>query len=184
MKLIKPLYLIVIFSLLLFGCELNYVNYIEHLESPDGKYNYCLYADGIGVGDPGFNVLKIEKEVNPEKLKINWSFRNGVSEQYTEWMLSRELLANYEESSYYTSSPKLELIDNRFLVFSRGGYMFGLYDVKLEKDTINNCCPWGEWAKNGAQYSGKIEKNEESDYGLWVEKNIHNKIAGYIKLNK
>lgn len=190
MKRIKPLYLTIFSSLLLLGCELNYVNYIEHIESPDGKYNYCLYADDIGVGDPGFSVLKVEKEIEPEKLRINWSFQNGVSKQDTEWMLSRELLSNYEESSYHTSNPKIELIDNRFLVFSRGGYMFGLYDIKLEKDTINNCCPWSEWAsqnvwaKNGTEYSGKIEKNEESDYGLWVKKNIHNKIKDYIRLNK
>mgnify|MGYP005755355657 FL=1 len=72
-----------IFSLLLFGCEPNYVDYIEHIEAPNGKYNYCLYADGIGVGDPGFRVLKIEREVDPEKLEINWSFRSGVSEQDT-----------------------------------------------------------------------------------------------------
>lgn len=180
----------IITSLLLFSCEPNYVDYIEHIESSDGQYNYCLYSDGIGVGDPGFMVLKIEREVEPEKLKINWSFRNGVSEQDTEWMLSREILSNYEESSYYASNPKLELIDNRFLVFSRGGYMFGLYDTKLEKDIFNNCCPWNDWvsqnvwAKNGTEYSGKVEKNEESDYGLWVEKNIHNKIAEYIKVKK
>ncbi|SFU73300.1 hypothetical protein [Pontibacter akesuensis] len=190
MKIKKQLYLIISASLLLFGCDLNYVDYIEHIESPDGLYNYCLYEDALGISDPGFSVLKIEKNVDPETIYINWSFENGVSEEDREWMLSREILANYEESSSYASDPKIDLIDNRFLVFSRGGYMFGLYDTKLETAIINDCCPFGRWAsqniwseKGNRQYK-PVKKDQKSDYGLWVEENIQNKIKSYIRLNK
>ena len=53
-----PLCLMIISSLLLFGCEPDYVDYIEHIESPDGHYNYCLCTDGMGVGYPVFKVLR------------------------------------------------------------------------------------------------------------------------------
>lgn len=186
----QQIHLVILSSLLLIGCDLNYVEYIEHIESPDGMNNYCLYADNIGISDPGFSVLKIDKNVDPKTLYLNWTFENGMSEEDREWMLSREILANYEESSSYASDPKIDLIENRFLVFSRGGYMFRLYDTKLETAIINDCCPFSTWAsqnfwsENGEKPPKPVEKNQHSDYGLWVEENIQNKIKAYIRLNK
>ena len=159
-----------IFSLLGFvivlisSCTINYLDYIQHVESPDGQYNYCLYSD-FSIGDPGFMILKIEKEINPKKLKMDYSIRSGISADDANWIYSREILANYDEASYFCANPKIELIDNRFIVFSRGGYKFGLYDIKFEKDTFNNCCPFNDWssqniwAEKGTKFSGEIKKN-------------------------
>jgi hypothetical protein len=181
---------IIFFSLTLTSCDLNYVDYIHHIESPDKNYNFVLYSDAIGIGDPGFMVLKLEKEINPETVKVKWNYKNGSDKKDAEWLYSRQILYNYEESGNYASNPKIDLIDNRFLVFSRGGYYLGLYDIKLQKDVFNNCCPFGDWAsqniwaKNGTNYKGDIPKDESSDYGIWIEKNIHNKIKDYIRMNK
>lgn len=181
--------IILIFALINNSCTLNYLDYIQHVESPDGKYNYCLYSD-FSIGDPGFLVLKLDKSVNPKELKIDYSIKNGISAKDADWIYSRQILDNYDEASQYCKDPKLELIDKRFLVFSRGGFMFSLYDIKLQKDTFNNCCPWNDWASHniwaekGTNYKGPIPKDEKSDYGIWVEKNIHNKIKDYIEKNK
>jgi len=171
------------------GCNINYLDYYQHIESPDGKYNYGLYSD-FSIGDPGYVVLKLEKGINPKELKIDYSLKDGISDDDADWMYSKEILSNYDEASYYCKDPKIELIDNRFLVFSRGGYMFSLYDVKIEKDTFNNCCPWNEWAsqniwaEKGSDYKGPIPKNEKSDYGIWIENNIDKKIKEYIEKNR
>ena len=135
-------------------------------------------------------VLKLEGDINPSSIKIDFNNNDANSHKNADWILSRQILDNYEESSDYASNPKIELISNRFLVFSRGGHYFALYDLKLNKDTFNNCCPfsdWGSkniWAEKGTNYKGKIPKDEKSDYGLWVEKNIENKIKNYIATNK
>ena len=181
--------IILICVLIINSCTLNYLDYIQHVESPDGKYNYCLYSD-FSIGDPGFLVLKLDKSINPKEFKIEYSIKNGISSKDASWIYSRQILDNYDEASQYCKDPKLELIDKRFLVFSRGGYMFSLYDLKLDKDTFNNCCPWNAWAsqniwaEKGSDYKGSIPKDEKSDYGIWIEKNIHNKILTYIKQNK
>lgn len=186
----KILITTIFFILSLSSCDLNYIDYIQHIESPDKKYNYCLYSDAIGIGDPGFKVLKLDKEINPKTLKVRWNFKKGIDRKDGEWLYLRQILYNYEESSYYATDPKIEIINNRFLVFSRGGYYFGLYDIKLQKDIINICCPWSDWAsqniwtEKGTNYKGDIPKDEKSDYGLWIEKNIHNKIKNYITTNK
>lgn len=181
--------ILISFLFVINGCNINYLDYYQHIKSPNRKYNYGLYSD-FSIGDPGFLVLKLEQGINPKKLKIDYSLKNGISADDADWIYSREILNNYDEASQYCKDPKIELIDNRFLVFSRGGYMFSLYDIKIEKDTFNNCCPWNEWAsqniwaEKGKDYKGQIPKNKKSDYGIWIEKNLEKKIKEYIEKNK
>ncbi|WP_146153540.1 hypothetical protein [Adhaeribacter arboris] len=154
------------------------------MESPDGKFYYGLYSD-FSIGDPGFMVLKLDKKLNPKELKIDYSLKNGISDKDAEWMRTREIFYNYDEAGYFCDNPKLEFINNRFLVFSRGGYMFSLYDIKIEKDTFNIGSPWNEWYSQSqlTDESSNREK-EKQDYGRWIQQNLHNKIKEYILTNK
>ncbi len=173
------------------GCNMNYLDYSQHIESPDGLFNYCLYFDGVGVGDPGYYILKLEKSIDPEKksidpekVKINWSFKNGSSTKDLEWIRRKQILFNYDEAGLFTSNPNLEVINKRHLVFSRGGYYFGLYDMKSQKDTFNVSSPWNEWREQSGFYSERYdEKKEKAEYGQWIQNNLHNKIQAYIVTN-
>ena len=100
------------FSLTLFlltfmsSCDMNYLYYIQHVESLDGKYYYGLYSD-FSIGDPGFLVLKLDKKNNPKDLKINYSWRHGNTGDDAEWMRVRTVLQNYDEAGQYCNNPKL-----------------------------------------------------------------------------
>lgn len=160
------------------------MDYIQHVESPNGKYNYCLYSD-FSIGDPGFVVLKIEKSINPKDLKIDYSIKSGISSKDADWIHSTEVLSNYDEASYFCDNPKLELINNRFLVFSRGGYMFGLYDIKINRDTFNIGSPWNAWLNQSDMKYQKLDKDKEhSEYEKWIKLNLDKKIKEYIIMNK
>jgi hypothetical protein len=52
------------------SCDMNYLDYYQHVDSPDGKYYYGLYSD-ISIGDHGCLVLvqKLAKEVLQMALK-------------------------------------------------------------------------------------------------------------------
>ncbi|GAA4295387.1 hypothetical protein [Nibribacter koreensis] len=171
-----------IFGLTSSGCTVDYLDYYQHLESPDGKFNYCLYSD-VGIGDPGFYVLKLEKGINPEELPIKWSFKDGISDRDDNWIRSRTVLYNYDEASLFTSNPSIELMDNRFVVFSRGGYQMGLYDIELDNDTINFVSPWNEWYSQSTLSTNDKDKEEE-EYGKWIERNLDIPIKSYIKNNQ
>lgn len=167
------------------GCNLNYLSYCQHLKSPDGQYNYCLYFDGIGMGDPGFYVLKLKKNIDPEKLKIDWNFKTGTKSEDIDWINKHQILFNYDEAGLLTSNPKIELINERHIVFSRGGYYFGLYDLESQKDTFNIGSPWNEFREKSGYISEKYDKKkEEKAYGHWVKLNISDRIADYISTNK
>jgi hypothetical protein len=181
-KILFTLFLSVVTS----SCEKNYLEYSQHIKSPDGKFNYCLYLDNVGIGDdPGYYILKLNKSINPEKLYIKWSSDNGVKAEDSEWLRNKQILFNYDEAGFLTSNPKLEIINNRHLVFSRGGYYFGLYDIKTEKDTFNIGSPWNEWKNKSNYKSEKYDRDkEEVEYRSWLKQNIDRKIRNYIESNK
>jgi hypothetical protein len=167
------------------GCNTNYLDYSQQVKSPDGEFNYCLYFDNVGIGDPGYYVLKLGKQIDPEKLYINWNAKNGTKAEDSEWIKSKQVLFNYDEAGFFTSNPKLEIINNRHLVFSRGGYYFGLYDLKIARDTFNISSPWNEWRDKSGYNSEKYDRDkEENAYRQWIKKNLDVKIKNYIETNR
>ena len=176
--------LILFSSSFMLGCDINYLDYSQHVNSPDGKFNYGLYSD-FGIGDPGYYVLKLDKNVDPEKLYIKFSFNNGVKSEDREWLRGREVLYNYDEAGFFTSDPKLEIINQRHLVFSRGGYYFGLYDLKIAKDTFNDGSPWHSYHSENENKDEKYDRDKEKKaYGQWIEQNLDAKIRDYIETNR
>ncbi|POY37961.1 hypothetical protein C3K47_05405 [Solitalea longa] len=139
-----------------------------------------MYKENTGVSNVEFHILKIEKAIGPDRQ---------ISKTDYDWILDRELINNFEESMTYATNPKIKLIDNRFLIFSRSDYQFALYDLKLNKDILNIRDPWSEWAskniwaENGTDYKTDI-KDERTDYGLWIKKNLDDKIVEYLKTNR
>jgi hypothetical protein len=173
----------IILVLTVSSCNSNYLDYYQHIESPNGQFYYGLYSD-FSVGDPGFLVLKLDKKTNPKDLKINYSI-NGIKEKDAQWIQDRTLLSNYDEVGLFTSNPKIEIINNRHLVFSRGGLYFGLYDLKISKDTFNITSPWNAWLEKSGYKSEKYDRNEEQKaYGKWIKQNLDAKIRNYIATNK
>jgi hypothetical protein len=179
------LLLTIVLSTFMLGCNTNYLDYSQHVASPDGNFNYCLYFDNVGIGDPGYYVLKLDKKIDPEKLYINWNSESGTEDEDDKWLRSKEVLFNYEESSYFTSDPKLEIINKRHLVFSRGGYYFGLFDLKLSKDTFNIASPWDEWYDRRGYKEEKYDRDkQEKAYERWIKRNLDSKIKDYIETNR
>jgi hypothetical protein len=175
--------------LLLFcSCDSDRLTYIQHVESPDKQFNICLFEDS-DFNSVEFHILKIEKDIDPTQLSLRKKIEGNINKKDYDWILDRELINNFEESTTYAKNPKIELIDNRFLVFSRNGRHFALYDFNISKDPFDIRSPWDHWstqniwAEKGTDFKTDI-KDEKTDYGLWIDKNIHSKIVDYIKTQK
>lgn len=184
--------LLIFFSFsILASCGYNSdFEFVQKIQSPDGKYSFCLFKRSqFRYND--FIVLKLESKINPESLNYNPDSNNpDVANSSIDLEMTKEVLKNQERRSDFATNPNIKLVDNRFLVFSRGNFYFGLYDLKIEKSVFNEFDPFGVWAsqniwaKKGTYYKGKIPKDEQSDYAIWVEKNIKNKIEKYIEETK
>jgi hypothetical protein len=189
MKIQRLQILLLLISLISLSCETNYVCYHSKLVIDTGDYNYALYLDGVGIGDPGYTVVKLEKNINPEDIYIKWTPKEGLdyeeNQEHLEWFNERIILENYDEAGFLTQNPKIEYINNRYIVFSRGGYYYGLYDILLKKDTFNIGSPWNEWKDKSGYKSEKYDRRKEKKlYEEWIKNNIHAEIKDYISTNK
>ena len=100
-------------------------------------------------------------------------------------MRSRQILFNYDEAGFFTSNPHIELQHNRFLIFSRGGYYFSLYDLNTQEAPVTTQSPWHEWRNTRGYSNAKMDRQaEEIAYGSWVRTALDQKVREYIAANK
>lgn len=185
MKRLTSLLSIVLLALFLSSCLDNSMKFHQKVESPDGKYNYCLYLNTAGFGDPGFWVVKLDKSVNPKKIHVDSSRHVRDWKEVTRWVLKNQIIGNYDEGGEFTANPKLELLNKRFLVLSRGGYYFELYDLKLDKAVFNTDSPWNDWIPTSTTMKAdKLDMDlARKDYGEWIKTNLNDPIAEYMRKN-
>ena len=171
-------------SFYLAGCSSNYLDMKEKVTTNE-KYNYAFYMDTWGIGDQGYYVLQLDKNTKPEDVYVEINFEDGINKEQNNWVKERMILFNYAEAGYHSSNPNIKLINNRFLVFSRGDFYYSLFDIKLQKDTFNITSPWNDFIAQSGYYSEKIDRDKElKAYTKWIEENTHKKIEAYINENK
>ena len=165
------------------SCETMTWEFLDKVESPDGKYNYCLYKSTHGaVGDPEFRVLKLDKSIHAERVQLD-SFRSIVLENKIKIPIEKvQILYNVDLGrGTFTYYAKIELRKNRFLVQSRGGYDMALYDIVLNKAIINPIVPEGDF--DTYCHNNKLKHSQdtyEDAYGKWLKDSIQSKIVYYI----
>ena len=181
-KIIKYL-MIVMTSFILTSCSSNYLDLKEKITSNE-KYNYAFYMDTWGIGDQGYYVLQLDKNIKPEDVYLEINM-DGINIEQSEWVDKRTVLFNYAEAGFHTTEPGIKLIENRFLVFSRGGYFYSLYDINMQNDTFNIGSPWNAFRDKSKYSSEKFDRDkEEKAYTEWIKENVHKKIENYMQSEK
>lgn len=176
-----------LFLLSMTSCTINYMDYQSHIEPNKGNYNYGLYLDAVGIGDLGFYVLKIEKDINPKDVYVEWNPKTGSNKEQDQWIMERTILFNYAEAGFHTSNPKIEIVNNKFLVMSRGGYYHGLYDIEKHEMIYDDGSPWNTWhaTLDDSLKHGKYDKQRDKVlFGKWMKDNVHAKIDSVIGVNQ
>jgi len=165
----------------IFSFDGNYLHYLQHIESADGKYNYCLFRSETVFREPSYFVLKVEKEINLKKFN---KLRKGTKREDWYWINDRQLLSNLEDSGLLIENPNIKVINSRYLVFSRGGYYFGLYDLKLDSAIVNVVNIFWEWERlpdeDNMLKKNLSRKELKREYEKWVKENLHERIEKHI----
>jgi len=170
--------------------SLYYLTFIEQIESKNTNDVFALYKRDFLISAPSFYVLKFEDKVDSNNSKYKSVFNTEQTQLKFNELMDKVILENYDEDRAKTTNPKIRVIENDFLVMERGGYFFSLYNLKLDKAIYNDCCPFGAWASqnywavNGTNYRHTGQEDFKSDYGIWVENNLHQPILNYINVNK
>lgn len=96
---------VIFFLFTIASCNMNYLDYYQHIESPDGKYNYGLYSD-FSIGDPGFLVLKLEKGINPKELKIDYILKTVYNMTFIHKIFIFAKNKFYDKNKFYSRKSR------------------------------------------------------------------------------
>lgn len=149
--------------------------FLQKIKSLDGKSYFALFADSAGFGDPSWHLYRFPKNSNVEKMKIHRGEDN-----------LKAIFWNYSEGGDQIENPKIELVHDRYIVFSRGGLYHSLYDIQDNKVLVNEESPY-----HGLVYSDEFEKitprpsmkETERMLKVWKIKKLHDPIEKIIKKN-
>ncbi len=86
------------------------------------------------------------------------------------------------EKSY--NNPQIEIINDTYLVFQRGGLYHSLYDIKARRTLINSGSPWHEWFDSEEYKSiqpNPSSEEQEQSIDEWKGKNLHEPILEIIQ---
>ncbi|HOO77749.1 MAG TPA: hypothetical protein PLI51_04680 [bacterium] len=157
--------------------------YLEHIVAPDGKRQFVLYTDRVGIDDETWYVLKIDSDVDPTTLRIPRGFVNAGTPEEKEWA-QRTLFWNWTEAGHHRRDPHLKLVKDRYLIFVRGGLNHALYDLETDRVLIEDGSPWHSLVHSPEYRSLNPEPGRKAMAALmddWVRKNLHGPIEEIVK---
>jgi len=146
--------------------------FVQKLKSPDDKTWFALFADSAGFGDPSWHLYRFPATTDVENVQIE----RGIND-------SDAIFWNYSEGGDQTENPTIQLVQTRYIVFTRGGLHHSLYDIHEDKVLVNNTSPY-----HGLVYSEEFEKidprppMEETERMIkeWKIKNLHDPIRKIV----
>lgn len=146
--------------------------FLQKIESPDGKTWFALFVDSAGFGDPAWYLYRFPVTTDVESIQIE----RGTSDPGI-------IFWNYSEGGDHTDNPAIQLVQDRYIVFTRGGLHHSLYDIHENKALVNNTSPY-----HALIYSDEYEEivprpsMEERKRMLaeWKIKNLHDPIRKII----
>ena len=162
--------------------------YLQHVALPDKRTQFALYTEIRGLEDVTWYVFKLDGAVDAKDLDVPKSFRTGSSQTEKMWK-DRVVFWNWSEAGFHRSNPRLLLIDDRFLLFERGGLYHAAYDIHYDRVLVTSECPWGDmmseqivFDKGGSFKIGFSGTNEEQSARMdsWVRKHLHEPIENII----
>jgi hypothetical protein len=158
----------------------EYLKFDQKLKSPDGTSWFALYHDYGGIGNREWDVFKIPINEVPEGLKIPASH-----DSEDDFGINRRLMWNRSEAGYHTSNPHIKIFNQRYLVFIRGGYYHGLYDIQQGRILITDSNPWNSFKFSNDRNTRGLNYNQLGVImDIWVQSTLHNPIKEIIENNK
>lgn len=149
----------------------NFKTLLQTVVLRDRNVKYLLFTDLAGFVDRSWYIYEIPSE-------------SGISKEMHKAHNKKNVLFwNYSEAGNNTEDPILEVVNEKYLVFSRGNFYHSLYDIEKKQVLFNHESPWAEFIQSD-QYKLFGEKADHEQLmelmDKWVNKNIHFKIQNLL----
>ncbi|MEZ4278483.1 MAG: hypothetical protein R3F21_02560 [Myxococcota bacterium] len=145
---------------------------IAKAQGPNGEW-FGVFADyPAGDYDPSWHIYRFSSLDELESAKIENVFGKGA------------LLETYEEGGDHDEDATIEVVNDRFLVFSKAGMFHALYDLRCDRVVVEDGSPWNSaW-----EHFGQDRKLDDPEwprfYLQWKLDHLHRPIAAAIAANK
>ncbi|MCP4420312.1 MAG: hypothetical protein GY805_27215 [Chloroflexi bacterium] len=153
-------------------------HYVQHLPSPDNEHIFALFIDTSPFGDTGWFVFKFDKDFDVKNFEIPWA--NYVDGSYRKDVI----MSNYAEGGDHGKNPNIEIVDNSYLVFMRGGLYHSLYSLEKNAILVGFESPWHEW-RDSEEYASiqpnPSDEEESNSIDEWKRRNLHIPILKIIQ---
>jgi len=151
--------------------ENRYKSEIQAIEIPTQNIRLVLLTDIAGFGDRAWYVYQLPIGAGLTKQMKTGHDTEGV------------LFWNYTEAGDHYDNPKIEILKDKYLVFSRGGLFHSLYDLQQKAVLVNDESPWNSFQES-EQFKKYGEKPPSGTPGtamdVWVRENLHRKIERIV----
>lgn len=145
----------------------SYKSLIQTLIVPSEKTQFVLLTDLSGFEDRAWYVYQL-----PIGTNLTNKMKTGHDENGT-------LFWNYSEAGDHYNNPKIEILKERYLVFSRGGMYHSLYDLRQRTVLVNDESPWNSFQES-EQFKKYGDQSPPGTIGtgmdIWVLENLHRRI--------
>lgn len=152
----------------------EYKSVLQTLEFAGQGSKFILLTDIAGFEDRGWYVYELPGGAALTSHMKDGRDRTGV------------LFWNYSEAGEHYDHPSISLLQDRFLVFSRGGLYHSLYDVKARKVLVNDESPWHSFITSEQHriYGDEAPPGMDgTGMDAWVRSNLHSKIERIVSAN-
>jgi hypothetical protein len=141
---------------------------LAEVEGPHGEW-YALYGEyPAGDYDPSWHVYRFPNREAFSSARVQRGFDKGA------------LFETYEEAGDHDEDATLEVLDGRFLIFSKAGLFHSLYDIECNRLLINEESPFhaASQASGGITHIGNPEWPRF--YLQWKLEHLHRPIESAI----
>lgn len=143
---------------------------VQDVEMPDGSV-FALYEDGAGAGDLAFSVCRLRGDASWWEARLRSGKRAPC-----------EVLWNYSEAGHDTDGARIDVVSGRYLVMSRGGLYYGLYDIREDRSLSDVASPWHSFLESRSAATASGDKMpDDIAYRAWARGNIHGPIDRTLK---
>lgn len=163
----------------------EYLHFNSSITPSEGEFSYVLFSDCGGFrSDNSWYILKLENNIiDVNQAQIPCGYMNGMNDNERKW-LDKTIMWHRSNYGNNERNPYIEIVNNKYLVFNRGGYYYGLYDVVEHKLLVdfNNLL---RNFKTSVEYQIEFDQlsygERKERFNDWEIKNIHNKIKDIIE---
>jgi hypothetical protein len=149
--------------------ENAYKSIVQTVEVENSNDQFVLMTNYSGFGDQAWSVYRL-----PIGASVTSEMRDGGS-------TAGALFWNYTEAGDHSEGARLTVVQDRYLVFSRGGLRHSLYDMAADSVLVNEPSPWHAFLDSTDVPPRTPLKEERALMDEWVREHLDGRIRAILR---